>query len=149
KPGKYNVAATVNVNVNGQIAVNHSQNCKVTITVEEEPKQPEYKCESLTTKKLSRNRHSFTATGSATNGADITGYTYNFGDGTSTVTTTNRTVEHTYAKPGTYTAKVTVNVRANGQNKTTTGPKCEVKVTIEEEPKQPVYRCDSLAAQKL
>ena len=93
------------------------------------PKEtPKYSCDSLTKLDVSTTQKRFTAAASATGGATITGYTFDFGDGKQQ-STTDKTIDHTYA-PGTYTAKVTVNVSVDGATKTATGPACEVQVTV-------------------
>ncbi|UEG51216.1 PKD domain-containing protein [Ferruginibacter lapsinanis] len=43
----------------------------------------------------------------------ITGYTWNFGDGTNTIATTNKTVSHVYPMKGSYTVKLVI-TSANG-----------------------------------
>ena len=105
---------------------------------------PTYKCDALAAKKLAREEYQFTAKASAANGATITGYTYDFGDG-SKENSTKTTISHKYAKAGTYTAKLTVSVKVDGKTKTTTSASCEVKVTVENPP-APVYKCDALGA---
>lgn len=111
-------------------------------------KKPVYKCDSLTKKAITRTKYSFTGAASASNGASIANYTYDFGDGQKT-TTTAKTVEHEYAKPGTYTVKLSVNMNVAGTSKTVTGPNCEVKVTVENPPVTPTYVCDYLKASKI
>ena len=101
---------------------------------------PTYSCTSLTKLDMSNTQKRFTATGAAAGGAAITGYTFDFGDGTQQ-TQAGTTIDHTYATPGTYTAKVTVNVTAEGTNKTATAPACQVSVTI---PAPANYACTSL-----
>ena len=51
---------------------------------------------------------SFDAKASSGNGAPITSYTWNFGDGSPEVTSSERTTTHVYLAPGTYTAALTV-----------------------------------------
>src|SRR5690606_107752 len=110
--------------------------------------KPVYECKSLTSDKISRTRYEFTASAIAENGAEVVGYTFNFGDG-STETTTNRVIEHEYAQPGTYTTTVTVNFLVDGKNETRSGAHCKVTVKVEEEPKQPIYKCESLTSNKI
>lgn len=115
------------------------------IAVPEKPK-PVYKCENLTATKLDRARFRFTAAASATN-AEIVSYNYNFGDGNTT--TGGNVVEHTYAEAGTYTVTVTVNVKVDGKTIVVDGANCNTTVTVEKKPEVPVYKCESLTAQKL
>lgn len=91
--------------------------------------QPVYTCDSLTPQKISRDTYSFTAQASASNGARITGYLFNFGDNQSTTTST-ATTNHSYAQPGNYTITVTAQVDANGVPKTVTSSKCITSVTV-------------------
>ena len=110
--------------------------------------KPVYTCNALTADKISRTERKFTASASAKNGASIVSYTYDFGDG-STKTTTAATQNHTYTKPGTYVAKLTVTVKVNGQTKTVSGPKCQANVTIETPPPTPEYICNALTVDKI
>ena len=112
----------------------------------EPPKPPEppkptptYSCTSLTKLDVSNTQKRFNAVGAAAGGATITGYTFDFGDGTQQ--TGGATIDHTYAKPGTYTAKVTVNVTVDGVAKTATSPACQTSVTI---PAPANYACTAL-----
>ena len=109
-------------------------------------KSPVYKCDSLASKMITRTKYTFTAAASASNGASITSYTYDFGDGKKT-TTTAKTIDHEYAAPGTYTVKLSVTMNVNGTAKTVTGANCQKTVKVEELP--PTYVCDSLTASKI
>lgn len=96
------------------------------------PKQtPVYSCDGLTYDKISRNEFRFSSSATAKNGASIVDYTYNFGDGTTSKG--GKTINHTYAQAGTYTATVTVNVKVNNKTTTTTNSKCKVTITVEKE----------------
>lgn len=98
--------------------------------VEKEKPAATYSCDLLAASFISDKKYKFTANASAVNGAEITGYTFNFGDG-NTVKTTENVVEHTYAKEGTYKAKVEVHVKVNGEDKTTTSSSCETTVSFD------------------
>ena len=89
--------------------------------------KPVYKCDNLTAKVVSRNEYQFTTTTTAKNGAKVTGYTYDFGDGTTKSGTS--TVSHTYTTAGTYTASVKVSASVNGKTVTAPG-ECKVTITI-------------------
>lgn len=110
-------------------------------------KKPIYACESLQSQKLERDRFRFTTKATAANGAKIVSYNYDFGDGTKKTGTD--AIEHTYAKAGNYTITVTVTVEVGGKTVTTPVGNCATKITVEEAPKTPVYRCDSLTAQAI
>lgn len=103
-------------------------------------------CNSLTKTPVSGqlNTYTFTASGNVSGNATITKYVYNFGDGSSTVTTTNGStpVKHTYTKAGTFTASVTeyASVPGNDNLKLPVISMCtkQVVVTI------PFYLCSAL-----
>ncbi len=96
--------------------------------------KPVYACNTLTPAVISRLERSFTTTTTAQNGASISGYTYNFGDGSSA--NGGPTISHTYAKSGTYTVSVVVHVTVDGANKDVTSDGCKTTVTISPEPIQ-------------
>lgn len=111
------------------------------------PPAPVAKCDSLTAAKVSRDEYKFTTAATAQNGAKITGYGYNFGDGTVN-NNAGATVTHKYAKAGTYKTTVYVRFTVNGAAQTKT---CETTVTVAQEVQKPtpVYICDSLTATKI
>ncbi len=92
--------------------------------------KPVYKCDSLTSKKISRTEYEFTTAATAKDGATLVDYTYNFGDGKTA--TTGKTTRHAYATPGTYKVTVKVNVKVNGKTVVAPGT-CETTVTVEKE----------------
>jgi len=142
KPGTYTATVSVKVKINNSYEKTVTNNCKVSVTVVE----PSYACTGLTQEKISRTERKFTASATAANGAVVTGYKFDFGDGT-TETSTNKTINHTYAQAGEYTAKVTAIVTIDGkETKEVADAKCQVKVTVEEEP---VYTCDDLAFERI
>lgn len=106
--------------------------------------KPVYSCDNLKADKIERTRYRFTTTAKASGGAALGDYTYDFGDGTKA--NGGKTVEHQYAKPGTYTIKVTANIKLMGETKPVTGEHCVATITVEEESKTPYYTCNSLNA---
>lgn len=109
---------------------------------------PKYSCDMLNRKQIDRDTFSFTTNATALYGAQVAKVVYEFGDGTSkTAPTISEAVEHTYAKPGSYTAKVTVYVTVNGETKTVAGPQCTKPITVEEVPQTPTYACKELIGQ--
>lgn len=95
---------------------------------------PKYSCDLLQKTAVTgkKNTYSFTTKASASNNAKVVKVVYTFGDGT-TATETNpaKAVEHTYAKSGTYTAKVTVYVSLPGnQTVTVESANCATQITI-------------------
>lgn len=109
------------------------------------PPAPVAQCDRLTAAKVSRNEFRYTTTATAKNGAKITSYGYNFGDGT-IVNNGGATINHKYAKAGTYKTTVYVRFTVNGASQTKT---CETTVTVAKEVVPPVYTCDSLTASKI
>lgn len=91
--------------------------------------QPQYSCTALNLMTISATKKRFTASASATNGAQVVGYSFNFGDGTVQDSTTP-TVEHDYMTPGSYTAKVTAKIRVGNETKLVDGPNCVKKIEV-------------------
>lgn len=91
--------------------------------------KPSITCDALKATPISRNTFRFTASATPKDGAKISGYTFNFGDGT-TKKQAGNVIEHTYAKAGTYTATVTVHSNLPDA----TSEKCKVTVTVAPEP---------------
>lgn len=111
-----------------------------TVTVNKEcAPQPTYTCNGLTASLVSGSEYSFSGSGSASNGASITGYSLDFGDGSKPFTGASvSNVTHTYAQTGaTYTARLTANVSVNGKNTTVTGDSCTVQITVGQPPVTP------------
>jgi len=135
------ISAFVFFDQNGQFIAALLTSCLNPLTGEPKLK-PAYKCDNLkaTAVPSKRYEYAFDASATATGGATITGYTFDFGDGKS-VTTTNKTVSHTYEKAGNYTAKVTISVKVGNETKQVTDPKCAAPVSI----KEPIAKCDALA----
>jgi hypothetical protein len=107
--------------------------------------QPVYSCDSLQATKIDRTNFKFTSAATAKNGASIVSYTYNFGDN-HTETTTSSSVNHTYSKPGTYTATLSVTIKVGATTKTITAEACKTTVKVEAVPVTPLYSCNSLTA---
>lgn len=136
--GKYTVEALVTFTVNGSEKTVTDVKCKKPFEVEKVPETPVYTCDSLAAKKISRAEYHFTGKATATGGATITGYTIDFGDGQSATVADATNVPHTYAEAKEYTAKLTVTVKVNNEEKTVTdNQKCVVKVTVSPEECKP------------
>jgi len=129
---------------NGQFYRAVLTSCSNPLVAKPTPK-PTYSCDSLKGTKITRTEYRFDATAKAANGATISKYHFDFGDGQK-VSSTSANVKHNYAKAGTYKIKVSVEVKVGGTTKTVTGPHCETTIKVEEEPQKPVYKCDSLSA---
>ena len=104
------------------------------------PPKPEFKCESLQGIANSRLTYTFKAKASVSNGAKVTGYTFDFGDGQSKKVASakhNTSIAHSYAdldQEKNYTVKVTVHFKVNGDNKTDSGVNCKVPVKVAPKP---------------
>jgi uncharacterized repeat protein (TIGR01451 family) len=95
--------------------------------------KPVYQCTSLTPLANSRDAYTFTAKASASNGATITGYNFDFGDHTTKTVTTvaqSATAQHTYDTPGDYNVSVAAVISVAGATKTVTAPACATKITV-------------------
>ena len=132
KVGKYTVEAIVTVTVNDTDKTVTSENCKKEFEVTPVPVTPAYACESLTATKINRAEYSFTGKATATNGATIVSYTFDFGDG-NTKTVTNPTTTHAYSQAKDYTIKMSVTVKVDGGNKTVTSDACKTQITVSPE----------------
>lgn len=109
------------------------------------PQPPVYSCDELQ-KPFQNNRYTYTFTANATakNGAVITKYVFNFGDGTpaKTIVTNAHTAKVAHNFPSnlstnkTYTTKVTVWVSVNGKAaKPVTANACQKSITVKAQPK--------------
>lgn len=102
---------------------------------EHQEPEPSYSCDDLSVSEVSRDTYRFTAAATAENGADITGWEYDFGDGTKVHgDAAKTTVKHTYAQPGTYTVTAMVEVGVDGTFYGERSDACKVTVTVEDEP---------------
>ena len=91
---------------------------------------PKFVCEGLTATKTGNGREvKFTASASASGGAEIKKYVFDFGDGNSQESDSNM-VTYTYGSDGNYTAKVTVKVLVNGEWKEATSRKCKAHINF-------------------
>ncbi len=129
--GNYTVTASVKFMVNGQSYVVTGDNCVKQVTIEKEPETPVYTCDTFTLTLIKDRSYKYEIKATAKGGATIKGYEYNFGDNTEVVKTDKNTVEHTYAKDGTYTSVVTVVFMVDGQEKKVTNDNCKKTVSFE------------------
>lgn len=142
KPGTYTAKVVVHTSAG-------DKSCLVKITVKPEPKPPVAQCDKLTAKRISRNTIEYTVQASASNGATIKNYTFDFGDGQKT-TTTSTSVRHTYPeerisvellnshKAKVYQAKVTAHTSVGDKS----GENCEAMVVIEPTPVEKMEVCN-------
>ena len=138
------ISAFVFMDANGEFRAAVMTACGNPVHATPKPK-PVYTCDGIGAVDITRTEYRFTANASAKNGATITGYTFDFGDGT-TKTQTSNVISHDFVKEGTYTVKVTANVKVGSTTKTATNQKCQMKVPVAP---APAYTCDSLSATKI
>lgn len=126
--------------------------CGNPMTVKE--KNPKYNCDALKMTKVDNDTYKFSSNISASNGAKVTKVVYDFGDGqTKTETNPSTVIEHTYAKPGNYTAKVTAYVKTTfgrGEFAITVTADCKKQLTVAppEVPKIPHVNIEKLVNNK-
>lgn len=104
----------------------------------EPPVKPSFACDSVSVTAIGDRKVRVAVSTTAMNGAKVTSYLYNFGDGSAPLLTDKNPVEYTYAKDGSYIVRVTVNFDVNGQSKSVTSDKCAASVTFTTPPKPPV-----------
>lgn len=120
--GTFNGKAVLTFTVNGEDKVVDSADCAFSVTVQ--PETPVYTCDALRVTKLGDLQYRFAVDYTATNGAVLKNFAYDFGDESETLITTDNPVEHTYAEPGDYVAKVYVTFTVDGVDKTVTSEAC-------------------------
>lgn len=95
------------------------------------PVEPEYSCDLVTLEQLGGRKVKATVKATATNGASIKNYVYDFGDGSDKLVTDKTSAEHTYAKDGSYVTRVAVNVSVDGKYQLVESDKCAAPVKFE------------------
>ncbi|HEU0266838.1 MAG TPA: PKD domain-containing protein [Candidatus Saccharimonadaceae bacterium] len=144
--------AWVMINSEGQFVGAINKACgnpaPATPVIPPKPKPQTVTCDALTAEGITNAAHdtlefNFATKATASNGATIKNYTYNFGDGTKT--TAGASTSHTYAKAGTYTATVTVNAIVNGVARPISSTACVTQVSPKKNVVQPPeVSCTSL-----
>ncbi len=115
----------------------------------EEPQPQTLVCNALTANPTTLRigeKISFNTDSTVTNGATVSGYSYNFGDGSTQ--TTGATADHTYTAAGDFTASVRVSGVVDGQNVKVTSDNCKVDIEVEES-ETPIYKCVGVEANQL
>jgi len=138
KGATYSAKLSVGFKVNGATKNISSSSCTVKIVVSQPP-DPVYTCDALNAELVENNQYKFNGLATASSGATIQNYTFNFGDNTTKTVTNPSGVIHTYAKTGaSYTARLNVNFNVNGALKSVTSNACTVKITVSEPPIPPI-----------
>lgn len=100
---------------------------KVTKECAEQPKAPV--CDSLELTKLDAHKIKVTVK-PVVNGGTFKNVTYDFGDGSTPLTTDKTTVEYTYSKDGEYTVSTTLRFTVSGKEVVVNSDSCSGKVTF-------------------
>lgn len=143
KAGDFTAKVTANIRDGNTTRPITGNACQTPVKVEP---APVFSCDSLIASKINRRNFDFTAAATAKHGAQVVNYTFDFGDGSPHRTITGQTTSYTYENPGTYTVKLTVNFRVNGEGQTLSGTACQTTIIVEEPPAIPAYKCDLLTA---
>ncbi len=98
----------------GNNANEDSDSAKIKIT-DCNPTKPVYVCDNLTVTLVRNRTYKFEAHATGKNGAKVKSYEYTFGDNSSVLATDKSSVEHTYAKDGTYSSNVKVVFDVDGK----------------------------------
>lgn len=101
------------------------------------PVNPEFRCDLLKAEKTSGRTVKFTANASASGGATIQRYVFNFGDGSQPLTTTSNTATYTYPRDGSFAARVQVQFTVNNELKVAEGDQCAVAINFATTPVTP------------
>jgi len=133
KSGNYTVKATVKSNLGNQTG----PQCAKPFSIPPIPVTPTAACESLVVSSITEGTYRFDATASVTNGATVSGYTFDVSrDGTLVdsvnvdSTALTATAQYNQSEPGTYSVKLTVRTSAGPR----TSANCVAPFTIEEPP---------------
>jgi hypothetical protein len=94
------------------------------------PAQPVYTCDQLSVSEPATKQIQADVQYTAKNGATFQNVTYNFGDGSTPLTTTNTSTTYTYAQYGTYNVTATVAFEVNGSSQTATSANCAKTVSF-------------------
>ena len=134
EPGTY--TAKVQVRTSGG-NVGNTGACSVTLTVEPPAPTPAVVCDyiKLLTGADDELERTFEASATPENGATISDFTINYGDGNSETVATNSTnkieTTHTYDEAGDYTVRLTANTSLG---EVTNNTSCKTKISIDEPP---------------
>lgn len=121
-PGTY----TVSVVVNTDHGSTNAGDCSKQITVQKETPKPVFACNALNVTTGANRAITASVDYQADNGAKLQSVNYSFGDG-ATLMTDKTSVDHTYAKDGTYTVSATLSFNVGDTTKTAS---CSHQVTI-------------------
>jgi hypothetical protein len=102
----------------------------VTKTCEGTPETPKYTCDLLTVNKLDGREIEAKVAYTAENGAKLKTVTYDFGDGSTPLTTDKTSAKYTYAKDGDYNVTANLLFSVDGKDKTVSSESCAKPVSF-------------------
>lgn len=143
------IPAFVFFDKNGEFQSAVLTSCGNPVTAKPKPKVA-YKCDGLTSKKIDRTRYDLEVKTSQ-HRATFQSVTFNVydksGNKVESKTSNSKSYRYTQTTPGEYTIKAVVTFKTHdGKTVTSKESDCVTKITVEEEPKKPVYSCDALEA---
>jgi hypothetical protein len=94
------------------------------------PAQPVYTCNQLSVTEPAAKQIQASVQYTAQNGATFKSVTYNFGDNSTPLTTTNTSTSYTYTNYGSYNVTATVAFNVNGASQTATSTNCAKAVSF-------------------
>ena len=109
---------------------NPQKGCDVAIVKVTIPVSPVYTCDKLTVTKLTDRQIDAKLAATASNGASVKSISYNFGDGSTPLSSTKNDVQYTYQKDGNFTVVADVTFDVNGQTKTVSSSQCAANVAF-------------------
>ena len=116
KDGTYNIVATVSFTVNG-VTKTDTGNCKGSVTFKATPNTPVFSCDLLNLSQGDNRSVSASVNYTAQNGATFKTATFDWGDGSTPLTTNKTTATYRYAKDGTFTVTAKLLFSVNGTDK--------------------------------
>jgi len=102
----------------------------VKIKMDAKPVTPVYSCDVMNLSVIGERKVSANVKYTATNGATFNNVSFDFGDGSQKVVTTNTTATHTYATDGTYTVRATPSFTVDGKVVTADSAACAKVITF-------------------
>jgi len=137
KDGTYNIVATVSFDVNG-VTKTDTGTCKGSVTFKTTT-APVFSCDLLNLSQGDNRSISVSVNYTAQNGAKLKTATFDWGDGSTPLTTSKTTASYQYAKDGTYTVSAKLLFSVNGTDKfAQSNEACVKQVTFTTPPTPPV-----------
>ena len=133
KDGTYTVVATITFSVNGTDKAVSSDKCSQNITIKTPPTPPAtpvYTCNMLSISQGDNRAVTASVAYTAQGGASLKMVTFDWGDGSTPLSTSDTTAQYTYAKDGTYTIAAKLVFSVNGQDAFVQSDNCVKQVSF-------------------